>query len=81
VTGESYAGHYIPAISYYIINNMTSDSDSDDPAFDMKFKGMAIGNGWVDPYMQYPAYATFAYENNLISKTKYEVLKVGFGVC
>jgi len=44
VTGESYAGHYIPAISYYIINNMTD-------TFGMNFKGMAIGNGWVDPYL------------------------------
>jgi len=43
VTGESYAGHYIPAISYYIVNNMTD--------FGMNFKGMAIGNGWVDPYL------------------------------
>jgi len=24
ITGESYAGHYIPAISYYIVNNMTN---------------------------------------------------------
>jgi cathepsin A (carboxypeptidase C) len=43
VTGESYAGHYIPAISYYVVNNMTD--------LNMNFKGMAIGNGWVDPYL------------------------------
>ena len=43
ITGESYAGHYIPAISH---------------AFEFKykeqlkinFKGLAIGNGLVDPY-------------------------------
>jgi len=27
---------------------------------------MAIGNGLVDPYNQYPAYDTFSYENKLI---------------
>jgi len=73
VTGESYAGHYIPAISYYIVNNMTD--------FGMNFKGMAIGNGWVDPYLQYPAYATFAYENGLVGKLEYNVLKLGFYGC
>jgi len=49
--------------------------------FGMNFKGMAIGNGWVDPYLQYPAYATFAYENNLVGKMEYEILKVGYSVC
>ena len=42
ITGESYAGHYVPAIAYYLVNE----------AVDVKvnFKGIAIGNGWVDPY-------------------------------
>lgn len=66
ITGESYAGHYIPAIAYYLVNNVTD--------LRINFKGIAIGNGWVDPYLQYPAYATFAYENDLISETWYHVL-------
>ena len=73
VTGESYAGHYIPAISHYIAYNMTD--------LDMTFKGLAIGNGWVDPYIQYPAYATFAYENGLVGKTEYKLLQAGFYGC
>jgi len=60
ITGESYAGHYIPAIAYYLINNVTN--------LTLNLSGIAIGNGWVDPYLQYPAFATFAYENNLISE-------------
>ena len=43
ITGESYAGHYIPSIAYYLVNNPQD--------FDLKFKGIAIGNGWVDPYV------------------------------
>lgn len=55
ITGESYAGHYIPAISYHLIFNTTD--------LPVNFKGVAIGNGWVDPIVQYPEYATFAHEN------------------
>lgn len=59
ITGESYAGHYIPAISYELV---TKGSD-----LNLDFKGAAIGNGWVDPYHQYPAYADYAHENHLIN--------------
>jgi len=72
VTGESYAGHYIPAISDFIVKH---------PAKEINFKGLAIGNGWVDPYVQYPAYAKFSYENGLISKPHYYILKAAFAVC
>jgi len=27
-----------------------------------------IGNGWTDPAVQYPAYASYAYERELIKK-------------
>ena len=42
---------------------------------------MAIGNGLVDPYLQYPQYDTFAYENKLIGLGEYEVLKGAFLAC
>ncbi|KAF4532133.1 hypothetical protein B566_EDAN004139 [Ephemera danica] len=43
VTGESYAGKYVPAISYKI--------HTENPAAKLKinFQGMAIGNGLMDP--------------------------------
>lgn len=47
ITGESYAGHYIPAIAYYLTYNITTP-------LPVTFKGVAIGNGWVDPLVQYP---------------------------
>jgi len=72
ITGESYAGHYIPAISYYFLYNAS---------IPLNLKGIAIGNGLVDPYNQYPAYATFSYENGLIGKTEYEILVEGFKGC
>jgi carboxypeptidase D len=29
-------------------------------------KGLLIGNGWIDPVNQYPAYSTYAYEAGII---------------
>jgi cathepsin A (carboxypeptidase C) len=73
MTGESYAGHYIPGIAYYLVNNPED--------LGVNFKGIAIGNGWVDPKVQYPAYAEYAHENDLISDFTYYLLKSGFSVC
>jgi carboxypeptidase D len=33
-----------------------------------KLAGVAIGNGWIDGFEQYPAYVDFAYEKGLIKK-------------
>jgi hypothetical protein len=42
---------------------------------------MAIGNGLVDPYLQYPPYDDFAKENKLIGEAEYLVLKGAFAGC
>lgn len=39
LTGESFAGHYIPAIA----NNLYTNTD-------ITVAGLAIGNAWVDPF-------------------------------
>lgn len=75
ITGESYAGHYIPAIAYHFVEEITPGS------LGLNFKGIAIGNGWVDPYIQYPQYAEFAYENNLVDADQYTQLKSAFATC
>lgn len=72
ITGESYAGHYIPAISAFIHQQQNKD---------LIIAGFAIGNGWTDPKSQYPAYAEFAYENNLVSKVGYSLLKAAYWTC
>ncbi|XP_068614395.1 probable serine carboxypeptidase CPVL [Brachionichthys hirsutus] len=62
VTGESYAGKYVPAISYYIHkNNPTAEVK-------MNLKGMAIGDGMCDPEMMLPGYGEFMYQTGLISE-------------
>ncbi|GAU99438.1 hypothetical protein RvY_10443 [Ramazzottius varieornatus] len=43
ITGESYGGKYVPALGYTVhMNNQKSK-------LKLPFKGVAIGNGWVDP--------------------------------
>jgi len=51
ITGESYGGHYVPAISHKLHLNR-------DPM--INFQGCAIGNGLSSPNYQYPEYITFS---------------------
>lgn len=46
VTGESYAGTYIPAIGYKI------HQSNQHAEFKINMKGMMIGNGWMDKHYQ-----------------------------
>jgi cathepsin A (carboxypeptidase C) len=72
ITGESYAGHYIPAISANIVKQ---------GGLELKFNGLAIGNGLMSVYYQYPEYANFALENKLIDEKLYKGLVTGFKLC
>jgi len=69
IVGESYAGHYIPPIAKYLYENHFPY---------VNLSGLAIGNGWVDPFYQYPASALFALENNLISMGRYVMIEYAF---
>ncbi|XP_029360895.1 putative serine carboxypeptidase CPVL isoform X2 [Echeneis naucrates] len=61
-TGESYAGKYVPAISYYIHKN--------NPTAKVKinFKGMAIGDGLCDPEVMLGGYGEFLYQTGMIDE-------------
>jgi len=48
---------------------------------DINLAGVAIGNGWVDPFYQFPAYNTFAHENGLINGPRSFIVKAGFSFC
>jgi len=48
---------------------------------DLNLKGVAIGNGLTDPFLQYPEYSTFSYENDLISERWSHVMDEGMKVC
>uniref|UniRef100_A0A3P8NJK7 Probable serine carboxypeptidase CPVL n=1 Tax=Astatotilapia calliptera TaxID=8154 RepID=A0A3P8NJK7_ASTCA len=61
-TGESYAGKYVPAVSYYIHKN--------NPTAKVKinFKGMAIGDGLCDPELMLGGYGEFLYQTGMIDE-------------
>lgn len=68
VTGESYAGKYVPAVSYTIYKkNQAAD-------LKINLKGLAIGNGLSDPINQLN-YGDYLYQNGLIDSNGREIMK------
>ncbi|CAF3773996.1 unnamed protein product [Rotaria sp. Silwood1] len=61
VTGESYAGKYVPSIGYKI------HIENQNPQVKVKINlvGLAMGNGWTDPYRQY-VYGPLLYQIGFI---------------
>ena len=59
VTGESYCGKYVPAVSYAIKNY------NNDASVKVNLKGLAIGNGLIDAFYQF-YYSEYLYQIGLI---------------
>jgi serine carboxypeptidase-like clade 4 len=78
VMGESYAGHYIPAISYRI---MQGNNGMKPGLYKINLKALAIGNGWVDPKKQYRGYLDFAYKYKLINEEEYITDEATYKIC
>ncbi|KAF8316977.1 alpha/beta-hydrolase [Cantharellus anzutake] len=57
LAGESFAGQYIPYIADAILKTARLPT---------RLRGAAIGNGWIDPFSQYPAYVDFAIKEKLL---------------
>lgn len=58
LTGESYAGHYIPRLGVAIMNELPL----------IKLVGVGIGNGYVDDTYQAPSIPEFALKNGLMTQ-------------
>jgi len=58
VTGESYAGHYVPNIAWEIAVNAT----------EIPLQGVAIGNGMYNMKLQYPSVGPMAYSAGVIDE-------------
>eukprot|EP00123_Amoebidium_parasiticum_P019154 comp24344_c4_seq2/m.46420 comp24344_c4_seq2/g.46420 ORF comp24344_c4_seq2/g.46420 comp24344_c4_seq2/m.46420 type:complete len:473 (-) comp24344_c4_seq2:296-1714(-) len=75
--GESYAGHYVPAISYkFHIENQRQPADRHIP-----FAGFGIGNGWVDSETQSYSNIPYGYGRNLIDLETKEALERKWAKC
>lgn len=62
ITGESFAGHYIPAFATKILSNNTFLSSTG-----IVFGGVAIGDGWTDPTNQINYYDSYLYSVGVVS--------------
>lgn len=69
VTGESYGGKYVPAITYKIhVENPEAKKK-------INLKGMAIGDGLIDPYNQWD-YGPAMYQFGLIDERQLEYVNL-----
>ncbi|EEF40747.1 Serine carboxypeptidase, putative [Ricinus communis] len=76
ITGESYAGHYIPAFAARVHSGNKAKE-----GIHINLKGFAIGNGLTDPAIQYKAYTDYALDMGLITKTDYARIGKVIPVC
>lgn len=76
IFGESYAGHYVPAISERILHGNKKRGN-----IDINFKGLAIGNGMSMPLKQYGEYAPFSLSHGLISAQVKSQLDATYAQC
>ncbi|KAK4408474.1 Serine carboxypeptidase 3 [Sesamum angolense] len=76
ITGESYAGHYIPAFAARV-----HQGNKRKEGIHINLKGFAIGNGLTNPEIQYQAYTDYALDMKLITKSDYNSMKMSVSRC
>ncbi|CEG48455.1 serine protease family [Plasmopara halstedii] len=81
VFGESYAGHYVPAIAHRIFQG----NQQKEGPLEINLKGFGIGNGLTDPEVQYKYYPDMAYNNTYgvkaVSYPVYVAMKAAVPPC
>ncbi|CAI5731158.1 unnamed protein product [Hyaloperonospora brassicae] len=81
VFGESYAGHYVPAIAHRIF---TANEHQEGPVR-INLQGFGIGNGLTDPEVQYKYYPEMAYNNTYgvkaVSYAVYRAMQAAVAPC
>eukprot|EP00301_Raphidiophrys_heterophryoidea_P016193 c25751_g1_i1.p1 GENE.c25751_g1_i1~~c25751_g1_i1.p1 ORF type:complete len:460 (-),score=109.61 c25751_g1_i1:52-1431(-) len=80
IFGESYAGHYVPAISHRVYLGNVNHNGPNIP-----LTGLGIGNGLTDPEVQYQYYAQMAYNSTsapaVISASTYKSMTNAIPSC
>jgi len=64
ITGESYGGHYVPAISAKLVEVEQGGG----PNTVAKLSGIAVGDGWIDPVNMIPGYPEMMFNLGLASE-------------
>lgn len=82
IVGESYGGHYAPAIAH---RTWLGNKGLKDGLIHINLAGLGIGNGLTDPHIQYGYYAEMAYNNShgikTVSEAVYEEMKSATPLC
>eukprot|EP00455_Lapot_gusevi_P010206 TRINITY_DN1459_c0_g1_i12.p1 TRINITY_DN1459_c0_g1~~TRINITY_DN1459_c0_g1_i12.p1 ORF type:complete len:304 (+),score=103.14 TRINITY_DN1459_c0_g1_i12:308-1219(+) len=76
VTGESYAGHYVPAVAARIFRGNQAGE-----GIHINLSGIAIGNGLVNPAVQYTKYAPYAHDHQLVNDKEYGLMNAMLPLC
>ncbi|KAL0320202.1 UNVERIFIED_CONTAM: Serine carboxypeptidase-like 49 [Sesamum radiatum] len=76
ITGESYAGHYIPAFAARVHRG-----NKEKEGIHVNLKGFAIGNGLTDPAIQYGAYADYALDMGLLKQSEHDRINKVLPLC
>ncbi|XP_065865137.1 serine carboxypeptidase 1-like [Euphorbia lathyris] len=69
ITGESYAGHYVPQLAYTILKNKKTTNASI-----INLKGIAIGNAWIDTFTSEKGQYDYLWTHALISDETIEAI-------
>lgn len=76
VTGESYGGHYVPAVA----NRLWKGNEAKE-GIQVNLQGIAVGNGFVNARLQYPEYVKFAKRNQLLNEDEVKFVKAETKAC
>jgi serine carboxypeptidase-like clade 4 len=76
ITGESYGGHYVPVTATAILA-----ANKQNPAYVIPLKGIAVGNGLIDPLLTTQSYPAYAYAKGLISQSDMQQANSYFPAC
>ncbi|KAJ0408978.1 hypothetical protein P43SY_002857 [Pythium insidiosum] len=80
VFGESYGGHYVPAVAHRVFT-----ANNNKEGLHINLQGFGIGNGLTDPQVQYKYYPDMAYNNTYhVKAVEYPVylaMKAAVGPC
>mmetsp|Transcript_29880 Transcript_29880/g.54929 ORF Transcript_29880/g.54929 Transcript_29880/m.54929 type:complete len:637 (-) Transcript_29880:854-2764(-) len=82
IVGESYGGHYAPAIAHRI---WRGNNDLQEGLITLNLQGLAVGNGLTDPEEQYKWYGEMAFKNShgieVIDESTYNMMTSAQPLC
>jgi len=82
VVGESYAGHYVPAVTHKV---WEMNQNLPTGALHINLKGTSVGNGLTNPEIQYAYYPEMARSTNghpaAVSNATYAIMKAAVPPC